>query len=186
MRYVSGLILFEQLVTHAVHFMSSADNIICLDAGRIVEQGSYAKLLAAKGTFARLAADYGGSRDEDAVKMLKLAEAGKPVLLERTEATPNAGIMQKEDIVQGGFSKNGKLFLSTYSSLSRLTLNQVYRDYLRAAKGYINVPILIATLTIQQGAQVLSQFDLTWWQDGNWGRGDGFYVRHHCQEWATG
>ena len=44
--------------THLLSTVVGADKIIVLNAGRIVEQGSHAQLLAAKGAYARMWADY--------------------------------------------------------------------------------------------------------------------------------
>lgn len=49
------------LVTHALHFLSYCDFIYTISAGRIVEQGTYAELIAANGEFARLDRDFGGT-----------------------------------------------------------------------------------------------------------------------------
>ena len=40
------------LVTHALYFLSQVDRIYCILDGRIVEQGTYDELIAAKGAFA--------------------------------------------------------------------------------------------------------------------------------------
>jgi ATP-binding cassette subfamily C (CFTR/MRP) protein 1 len=52
------------LVTHALHFLSQCDYIYTLDHGRIVEEGTYAKLIAADGEFARLDREFGGESTE--------------------------------------------------------------------------------------------------------------------------
>ena len=46
------------MIAHRLSTVVGADKIIVLNAGRIVEQGSHAQLLAAKGTYARMWADY--------------------------------------------------------------------------------------------------------------------------------
>ncbi len=42
------------IIAHRLSTVRDADRIVVLDAGRVVEQGSYAQLLAANGTFTRL------------------------------------------------------------------------------------------------------------------------------------
>lgn len=46
------------MIAHRLSTVVGADKIIVLNAGRIVEQGSHAQLLAAKGAYARMWADY--------------------------------------------------------------------------------------------------------------------------------
>ena len=46
------------MIAHRLSTVVGADKIIVLDAGRIVEKGSHAQLLAAKGAYARMWADY--------------------------------------------------------------------------------------------------------------------------------
>lgn len=40
------------LVTHAVTFLPQVDEVVVVGAGRVLEQGSHAELLAAEGDFA--------------------------------------------------------------------------------------------------------------------------------------
>ena len=43
--------------------------------------------------------------------------------------------------------------------------NQVYLEYLRAGKGYIILPLLLLSVTLMQGAQVMSSYWLVYWQE---------------------
>lgn len=55
----------------------------------------------------------------------------------------------------------------------------VYRDYLKAANGFVMVPLVVLTMVLMQAGTLLSQFDLTWWQSNKWNRTgniEGFYV----------
>ena len=46
------------MIAHRLSTVVGADKIIVLDAGRVVEQGTHAQLLAASGAYARMWADY--------------------------------------------------------------------------------------------------------------------------------
>lgn len=46
------------MIAHRLSTVVGADRIIVLDAGRAVEQGTHAELIAAKGAYARMWADY--------------------------------------------------------------------------------------------------------------------------------
>lgn len=46
------------VIAHRLHTVTRADQILVLDAGRIVERGTHAELVAAKGRFATMWADY--------------------------------------------------------------------------------------------------------------------------------
>lgn len=142
-----------------------------MENGSIVERGTYAELIAADGTFSRLSRDYGGARDEvsaDAVTR----EKSEKVVNQVEEGLPkqkSAALMSVEERASGGVS------------------GSVYRDYLKASGAYITLPIIAVSLVLLQGSQVLSQFELTWFQENLFnrpGNGDSFYVsgfalQHH-------
>ncbi|KAK8861276.1 hypothetical protein IAR55_002095 [Kwoniella newhampshirensis] len=67
------------LVTHALHFLPRVDHIYAMSQGRIVEQGTYADLVRAEGSVAKLFDDFGGVSpehlEEESVGQLKAQEA---------------------------------------------------------------------------------------------------------------
>lgn len=143
--------------------MPFADHIICMENGSVAERGTYAELIAAEGTFSRLSREYGGARDEvsaDAVTR----ERTEKVDIQIKEGSPKqkgAVLMTVEERAMGGVS------------------GSVYRDYLKAGGAYITLPIISVSLVLLQGSQVLSQFELTWFQENLFnrpGNGDSFYV----------
>ncbi|KAM0753983.1 ABC transporter [Meredithblackwellia eburnea MCA 4105] len=152
------------LATHALHFMSSADKIICMDNCAVVEQGTYAELIEKDGTFARLAREFGGKRDREAADLVmreKKIDVSKAEEEKDGEPKQRSGLMQAEERATGAVSR------------------KVYLDYLKAAKGFITVPLVILTMILMQAGTLLSQFDLTWWQENKWNRGadaEGFYM----------
>lgn len=48
--------------------------------------------------------------------------------------------------------------------------------FIRAAKGHITVPLLIASLIFMQGAQVVGSYWLIWWQADTFNSSNGVYM----------
>ncbi|KAI5474500.1 ABC transporter [Pseudohyphozyma bogoriensis] len=146
------------LATHALHFMGAADKILYMENGKIVEQGTYDELVQLDGAFAKLSKEHGGARDEEAADAVTTEKKLEATGDQGPERKKGSGIMQAEERKTGAVA------------------GSVYKDYLSAAKGFFSVPTVLAGMVLMQAAQVLSQFDLTWWQDGKWGHGQDFYM----------
>ncbi|SJL08922.1 related to YOR1-ABC transporter [Armillaria ostoyae] len=140
------------LVTHAVHFLSHCDYIYTLDDGSIVEQGTYQKLLADDGNFARLVTEFGGTSSSP----------------ETSDASDDDGleeIKSKSAQASGkGTSKlEGRLIVKERRTTGSVPWT-VYRSYLTAGGGYIVVSFVTLAVMLMQGSQILSSYTLIWWQ----------------------
>lgn len=52
------------LVTHALHFLPRVDYIICIEHGKVTQQGTYAELLAdTEGAFSNLVREFGSGEE---------------------------------------------------------------------------------------------------------------------------
>ena len=54
------------LIAHRLRLAQRADRVVVLEAGRVVEQGTPAALLAADGAYRRLVRDFGEDEEVDA------------------------------------------------------------------------------------------------------------------------
>lgn len=56
----------------------------------------------------------------------------------------------------------------------------VYKAYLSAGNGKIIAPLIILSLVLLQGSNVMSSYWLVYWQERKWPRPEGFYasLRH--------
>jgi ABC-type multidrug transport system fused ATPase/permease subunit len=154
------------IVTHALHFLPSADFIITLQDGHIAEQGTYAELKEQNGAFARLIKEFA---NEDAEEMKKEEEAEameeeidhRPKAIERSRMTANVDearkLMQVEKMNTGGMKA------------------AVYTGYMRAGKGWVMLPLLILSVIVAQAFTLITSFWLVWWQERRWNHGDSFY-----------
>lgn len=147
------------IATHAIHLTASADQIICMENGSIVERGSYSELISSNGTFARLAREFGGSREETANETSTEKKSSKEVDVNQP-LKKSSKLMQTEERSTGGVS------------------GKVYADYLRAGRAMYTAPIILITLILMQTSQGVSLFSLTWFQDNLFNRSNAFYVSY--------
>ncbi|SGY78695.1 BQ5605_C008g04915 [Microbotryum silenes-dioicae] len=153
------------LVTHAVHFLPRVDWIITIDQGRIQQEGTYADLIADKdGPFSKMIAEFGGDatekrEEEEEVEEDAIAAAGGELVdAPKKMKKKGKGLMQEEERATGAVDGG------------------VYMAFLRAAKGHITVPLLILSLALAQGAQVLGSYWLVWWQEDRFHSPNGLYM----------
>ncbi|KAI0822453.1 P-loop containing nucleoside triphosphate hydrolase protein [Trametes gibbosa] len=151
------------LVTHALHFLPQVDYIYTLVDGRVAEHGTYAALIAADGDFARFVREFGSKESEVEKEEEAVEEADENAIAagqdeEKPKKKKAAAMMQVEERNTGAVS------------------NQVYMEYIRAGKGYIIIPLLLLSVALMQGAQVMSSYWLVYWEELKWPFGPGFYM----------
>ena len=114
--------------------------------GRVGEHGTYADLMAANGDFARFVNEFGSKeseleKEEEAVENDEAEAEGEEKKDERPKKrVQGAALMQTEERNTGAVS------------------NEVYKTYLRAGKGAVILPLLVLSVALLQGAQVMSSY----------------------------
>ncbi|VDB84771.1 unnamed protein product [Peniophora sp. CBMAI 1063] len=153
------------LVTHALHFLREVDYIYTIVDGRIVEQGTYAALMEARGAFASHIAEFvtqdaseeKAAEEEDAVEGTP-TDGEKEKKKKREAAVKGAQLMQQEERSTGAVSW------------------EVYKAYIEAGNGWVTLPFVALSMVVMQAATVLSSYWLVWWQNGSFNQPQGFYM----------
>jgi ABC-type multidrug transport system fused ATPase/permease subunit len=153
------------LVTHALHFLPYVDNIILMDEGKIVEQGTYAELRQkTDGAFARLIKDFGNedsyeAGNEDEAEAIEKAMPKKQYNRADLVSKGNAAILMQQEERNSGAMKKGTYF-----------------NYLKAGKGHIMIPSLLVAVAFSQAFFIMTSFWLVYWQERRWGLANGVYM----------
>ncbi|KAF8071690.1 ABC protein [Lyophyllum atratum] len=155
------------LVTHALHFLSYCDYIYTLDDGRISEHGTYDKLVAMNGEFARLDKEFGGYDSES---------------LSTKKSEPSAMSTMDEVRMKSAKSQNnkaanklaGKLIVNERRTTGSVSW-KVYWTYLVAGRGYVTGPFLLLAILLMQGSQIMNSYTLVWWQSNAFDQPFSFY-----------
>ncbi|GAA5974663.1 hypothetical protein JCM5350_001237 [Sporobolomyces pararoseus] len=151
------------LVTHALHFLPRCDYIICLENGKITQEGTYADLVANKeGAFAGLMEEFGGDleekKEEEEEKEEEAIDAmGEKGGKKKEEKVVAKALMQEEERATGSVDKG------------------VYAKIFKLSQGWLTFSLLIISVILQQTAQVVGSYVLVWWQDDQFNRSSSFY-----------
>ncbi|KAF9565380.1 ABC protein, partial [Agrocybe pediades] len=156
-------------VTHALHFLSQCDYIYTLREGSIAEKGTYQELVQAQGEFARLDKEFGGNTPEhnegsEEIHIEEQIEEQKKKAVSNSTRRQAAGTGKLE----------GKLIVREQRTTGSIS-GKVYKSYLKAGKGYYMAPLLVLTMILMQGSQLLSTYTLVWWQENLFNRPFSFY-----------
>ncbi|KAJ6466582.1 ABC protein [Mycena vitilis] len=151
------------LVTHALHFLSQCHYIYTLENGRISERGSYQELLDKNGEFARLDKEFGGGVAE-----------GEPVENLVTVTVTVEELMAKSAKAGGTGKIEGKLITKERRTTGSVSW-KVYGSYIKAGRGYITLPFVLAAVLGMQACQISNSYTLVWWQANKFNRAFSFY-----------
>ncbi|KIM40488.1 hypothetical protein M413DRAFT_19157 [Hebeloma cylindrosporum] len=156
-------------VTHALHFLSYCDYIYTLRNGRVAEQGTFQQLIAAKGEFARLDKEFGGSDAEQETEKVKSLDA-----VNMKEDVKSKVALASREAATGTGKLEGKLIVKEHRTTGSIS-GKVYKAYFSAGRGYITAPLLVLALVLMQGSQITSSYTLVWWQANFFHRPFTFY-----------
>jgi ABC-type multidrug transport system fused ATPase/permease subunit len=156
------------LVTHGLHFLSQVDYIYSLDAGRFVQQGTYAELMAAEGGFKTLMGDFGGAtagpQEDEPIEDKTQANSKELIVDSETtslvtptkEASPPVTMIQEEERITGAVGL------------------KVYLLYFKSGGAFWLVPAVIL-VTIMTTSSTMSSVWLTYWSENKFTRPGAFY-----------
>ncbi|KAF8072009.1 ABC transporter [Lyophyllum atratum] len=146
------------LVTHALHFLPQVDYIYTIADGRIAERGTFAELMGGNGEFAKFVTEFGAKEEEEKEEKREGRSSKEKGNGPMKKATMGVALMQVEERNTGAIAWD------------------VYKEYSRAGKGKVVLPLLFLSLVLIQGATVMSSYWLVYWQEKKWPQPQGFYM----------
>jgi hypothetical protein len=118
--------------------------------------------MANRGVFSKFVKEFGSKQqekeNEDADEIVGEVEAEKEG---KSDKPPGAVAALKEQY------EKGKTIMQEEERNIGAVNWKVYKSYLAAGNGYILVPILLLSLVLVQGAQVMSSYWLVFWQNNS-------------------
>ncbi|CAG8541938.1 7652_t:CDS:2, partial [Acaulospora colombiana] len=126
------------LVTHQLNILSQVDHILCMENGRIVDQGTYEELMRDGKKFSALIEEYGKSdNNEEKKKAVYIEEiTGGDVKGESSLDIPDKGMMTQEERLVGAVKI------------------EVYYSYIMAAGGLFLIPLVVFLLVMMQASNL--------------------------------
>ncbi len=146
------------LATHQLQFLPRCDRVLIMEKGKIIACDSFANLEAHNKTFQAMMATVDieeRKRPQDMVS----SEVGNPLQQKQSTKLSNEALMQEEDRQTAG----GVPWA-------------VYMDYFRST-GSLLLPVLVLlSVILAQGTNILTNLWLAWWSDNHFGMSTGQYV----------
>ena len=134
------------LVTHALHFLGMVDYVYVLEEGKIREEGKFEELMVNGGAFANFVKEFGSSQEKN------------------DEETENVVKEKDDEASQKKAAASQTMMQAEERNVGAVTWD-VYKAYLKAARGEIVVPLLAFALLLMQGSNIIGSYWLVWWQE---------------------
>ncbi|CAG8547028.1 11089_t:CDS:10 [Funneliformis mosseae] len=132
------------LVTHHLHVLPNVDYVICMENGKIAEQGTYEELMRDGKAFAKLIEEYGEAEAEE-------------------EIDEKSDEKEIEKEISTGVVAPVKALMTTEERVTGSVDNSVYFAYVRAAGGYSLLPLLLFLLIMTQVTNIGNNLWLSFW-----------------------
>ncbi|KAJ3187463.1 Multidrug resistance-associated protein 1 [Gaertneriomyces sp. JEL0708] len=153
------------MVTNNLSIALSADSVILMDDGKVICHGSPDEVASMGG----LLNDFISNMPNDEAEL-----DGKTSKEDATEVT-EAEQPERSDQDDGPT----EIFAEETSAKGGVSW-KVYRSYVRAMGGWPVVALVCAVLLLQQGAWVMSQLWLSWWQEKKFGLSGHTYLVYYA------
>ncbi|KAN0063624.1 Multidrug resistance protein fer6 [Thecaphora frezii] len=189
------------LVTHSTRFLEACDWIVCMERGRIVEQGSYAQLCVGKSRVAELLRSRSADRarddaeveqdrvggrnevgsDEDGISAATLGR--EPGTVDDQDESSSSAITactapppEQDTGKRGERRHQSKALMQREERYSGSVSRKIYMAYLASAPLKLFAPLFATAVVVFQGSTVMSPVWLLWWQNGYWKLPRGLYM----------
>ncbi|CAG8684351.1 647_t:CDS:10 [Cetraspora pellucida] len=141
-------------VTHHLHYLPQVDCVIYMENGKIVEQGTYEKLMNNGKSFSKLIVEYGETKNDDEIK--------------NDEKSILKGRSQTFDLPKG--------LMSTEEQYRGAVNNEIYFAYFKNAGGLLSILIIIFLLVMMQGTNIVNNLWLSFWSSNTFELPIGLYA----------
>ncbi len=143
------------LVTHALHFLPQVDYIFTIAGGHIAERGTYDELMQKDGEFSKFYKEFGSKEEKEEEEEVE----------EEEEAIENIGKgRESEDDLKKKVTQGPALMQAEERNTGAISWS-VYKQYSKAGRGRVVLPILFFALVFVQGATVMASYWLVYWQE---------------------
>ncbi|KAF2769287.1 putative ABC transporter [Teratosphaeria nubilosa] len=147
------------LATHQLHVLHRVDRIVWMKEGGIYKVATYDELMA---------------HDEEFQKLMETTavEEKKETVNDDDEVEEEKKDAQKK---KGRKTKGRTLMQTEERSLASVGWS-VYAAYIRASGSILNAPLVLITLIVSQGANIMTSLWLSYWTSGRFGLEEGTYI----------
>ncbi|KXS10818.1 hypothetical protein M427DRAFT_61533 [Gonapodya prolifera JEL478] len=154
------------MATHQLHILPHSDFVICLNEGEIVEQGTYAELVAKDGGYLSEMVKNYGTKNKDEVDEKEDEEPSS------TPAVPEFKTTKKRAGTKGN---DGTLMTKEERNEGAVPIVN-YTIYAKASGGILTVGGLVLSLVLTQVARVGTDTWLSFWSTATDRGNEGYYM----------
>eukprot|EP00026_Physarum_polycephalum_P000464 Phypoly_transcript_00465.p1 GENE.Phypoly_transcript_00465~~Phypoly_transcript_00465.p1 ORF type:complete len:1411 (+),score=128.73 Phypoly_transcript_00465:182-4414(+) len=144
------------LVCHQLHVLPYVDQVIVLDNGHIVEQGTYTELLAKGGELEKLVRTHGNKVDES-----EMGE-GESSTAEDSKLTKDKNKNENDEKPTTTKLANSKIIAVEERAVGSVSWH-VYKKYFKAVGGYSLVALIVFFYFLESMSKVAADWWLSYW-----------------------
>ncbi|KAI9152343.1 Multidrug resistance-associated protein 1 [Paramyrothecium foliicola] len=149
------------LITQSMDFASQSDHIVYMENGCIAEQGSYQLLSTRNGPFSLFK---GSSSITQPGSAATLRDSYPEQLHDQSSEATETKIKDiAKDNIEDKQTRGTKIMQAEERYVGTVS-SKTYIRYVGMGRGWITVPLCVASIFLYQGASIVSPLWLSWWQ----------------------